>query len=517
MSPSVAIKSLTKLGVYNLIITSGTLSPLESFECEMGIPFNVKLQNTHVISHRQLSIQFMFKDPNGEDLSGSFDNRNNPKYYNGLGLTILELSRTIPKGMFIFFSSYSLINKCIEIWKQKHGFNLWESISQMKRIFVEPRTKNEFAESIQEFKEAVEQTKEGAIYMGVSRGKLSEGIDLGDDFCRAVVIIGLPYPARYDPKVVLKQKYLDENKMKINGMKWYMLQMKRALNQSIGRVIRHKKDYGTIVICDSRFRQLQDGLSRWIQAFLSANNSAQSFNSNFQSTLQNIAKFFVQMQNLNADDFGLPSAQSRLESSQVKSESKCSVLKKLPASNAICANSQNDKLMKSTFDSLKKNYTPHVFPEPATSPEDGGKRKSIFDSISQLQSGKSSKRNFSVSPTIELDYGQDELAMNKKKKSAQTVIQTDLDFENDPSSQYSQELSVIRTTLNSELTLNVDLNLLTAPLRELTSAMKCRQYTETLRVYSKKKSVNYLTQRINFILDGITKDKRDSILKSKYF
>ncbi|OTF75449.1 regulator of telomere elongation helicase 1-like protein, partial [Euroglyphus maynei] len=209
MSPSVAIQSLKRAGIYNLIITSGTLSPLESFELEMGVPFHVKLQNTHVITNNQLSIQLIAKDPNGHELRGSYDRRNDLKYYSGLGFTILEMAKKIPKGMFIFFSSYTLINRCIEEWKSRSGVNLWTSISSVKKIFVEPKNKREFNPMIESFKYACDETPEGAIFMGVSRGKLSEGMDLGDNYCRAVMIISLPYPARFDPKVVLKEQYLN--------------------------------------------------------------------------------------------------------------------------------------------------------------------------------------------------------------------------------------------------------------------------------------------------------------------
>lgn len=39
----------------------------------------------------------------------------------------------------------------------------------------------------------------------------------------------------------------------------------RALNQAIGRCIRHRADYGAIMLFDDRFRQprYQKNLSRW--------------------------------------------------------------------------------------------------------------------------------------------------------------------------------------------------------------------------------------------------------------
>lgn len=42
----------------------------------------------------------------------------------------------------------------------------------------------------------------------------------------------------------------------ISGEAWYMQQAARSVNQAVGRVIRHRYDYGAILLCDERFKVL---------------------------------------------------------------------------------------------------------------------------------------------------------------------------------------------------------------------------------------------------------------------
>lgn len=40
----------------------------------------------------------------------------------------------------------------------------------------------------------------------------------------------------------------------LSGEEWYNQQASRAVNQAVGRVIRHRHDYGAIIFCDERFQ-----------------------------------------------------------------------------------------------------------------------------------------------------------------------------------------------------------------------------------------------------------------------
>ncbi len=133
---------------------------------------------------------------------------------------------------------------------------------------------------------------QGAVFFAVCRGKVSEGLDFADRAGRAVIVTGLPYPAFKDAKVRLKRKFLDEAPkvagiQQLSGDQWYNQQAARAINQAVGRVIRHRKDYGAIILADARFSNpaVQKQLSRWIRPYVS------NF-SNFGTFAGSLARFF---------------------------------------------------------------------------------------------------------------------------------------------------------------------------------------------------------------------------------
>ncbi|XP_060598706.1 uncharacterized protein LOC132752402 [Ruditapes philippinarum] len=81
-------------------------------------------------------------------------------------------------------------------------------------------------------------------------------MDFADDNARAVITVGIPYPSFKDVQVKLKREYNDKHKIDrglLSGGDWYEIQAFRALNQALGRCIRHRKDWGALIIVDDRF------------------------------------------------------------------------------------------------------------------------------------------------------------------------------------------------------------------------------------------------------------------------
>lgn len=282
LSPSVAMKQLLAHGVQSIIITSGTLAPLDSFQHEMDIPFKFNLENRHVITEKQLKVRTIVASRTGVMLNSKYGNRTNAEYYRALGQTLADYSRVIPGGLLVFFSSYSSLAQTVDYWKR---LDFWDKIQEHKLIFQEPKDKTLFADSLTRFKDQIDSSSRGAMFLGVVRGKLSEGLDIGNDYCRAVVMIGLPFPSYLDTRTQLKKEYLESKRIPhFSHSEYYSLQMKRALNQAIGRVIRHKEDFGVILLLDYRFPDHQDSLSKWIRPFFASKG--------YQETLTEIRMVF---------------------------------------------------------------------------------------------------------------------------------------------------------------------------------------------------------------------------------
>ncbi|XP_058817488.1 regulator of telomere elongation helicase 1 homolog [Topomyia yanbarensis] len=290
-NPGFGMRQLLGKNARSIILTSGTLAPLKPLISELDIPVAVRLENPHIIDGSQVCVKIVGQGPDKENLNSSYGNRDNPKYVQSLGRTILSFCPIIPGGLLVFFPSYPLLHKCQEAWQET---GIWAQISRTKPIFVEPRGKEEFHNAMTEYYQRINDPDgKGAVFMAVCRGKVSEGLDFADMNGRAVIITGLPFPPLKDARIILKKKYLEEVRTKeneiISGDEWYSLEASRAVNQAIGRVIRHKNDYGAILLCDNRFHnhRQKTQLSSWIQRHLNA-----SQNPNFGPIIGELSRFF---------------------------------------------------------------------------------------------------------------------------------------------------------------------------------------------------------------------------------
>lgn len=63
----------------------------------------------------------------------------------------------------------------------------------------------------------------------------------------------------------------------LSGSEWYSMQAFRALNQALGRCLRHKNDWGALILVDERFQYPQPKISKWVRERMVKYNVYQGF------------------------------------------------------------------------------------------------------------------------------------------------------------------------------------------------------------------------------------------------
>ncbi|CAI2384495.1 unnamed protein product [Moneuplotes crassus] len=291
LSPEYVFTKLKSLRPRSIILTSGTLSPLDSLESELGLEFPVRLENKHVIYPDQIFLSTLSQGTAGNPFRFTYYTKDLHEMNEDLGLTIIEILYKSKNGSLIFFKSYEMMQAMLDLWTNKmqlfkpegalryHFKTTKLSLTDNEKhiIFIEPQKASEFGKIKAQFETKISKG-ENTTLMGVCKGKVSEGMDFSDTAARLVIVIGIPNAVWTDPKVQCKKRYLEEKRNfavniskdssdnYLNGAQWYDQQAQRAVNQAIGRVIRHRKDYGAIILIDNRYSLYREHRSNWMSS-----------------------------------------------------------------------------------------------------------------------------------------------------------------------------------------------------------------------------------------------------------
>ena len=257
--PGLGFSKLRELNPRSIILTSGTLSPMDSTASELKNPFPIRIECPHVVDKQQVLVQVLQKGPDNCVFNFNYQNRRNKDQMNDLGAAIGNCSRMVEGGILVFFSSYEVLNSFFNHWEENGTI---DRLRENKDVFRESKNARTAKKVMKAYYDAIRLNR-GAVLFAVCRGKISEGLNFEDSLGRMVIVVGVPYPSLVSHRTNLKKNYLDrqfgfradtsEGFRKINGREWYQQQAIRAVNQAIGRVIRHAQDYGTILLVDERY------------------------------------------------------------------------------------------------------------------------------------------------------------------------------------------------------------------------------------------------------------------------
>lgn len=246
----------------SVIIASGTLSPFDALASELEAPFEVVKCAPHVVHDSQI-LTLSINRHLGVDITSTYSHmrERGQETYSAVSDVVEKLIATVPGSALLFLPSYRAKGELIAEMKESGAL---VRINRIKTVVEEESDKD-----AHHVLRLMEKANWNALMIGVHRGKVSEGIDFNDDKARMVILFGVPFSSFKSAEVELKMRYNDEMCGKrpgyLSGNKWYELQAYRALNQSIGRVIRHKNDYGVVVFLDRRISHQLDYLPNWVR------------------------------------------------------------------------------------------------------------------------------------------------------------------------------------------------------------------------------------------------------------
>jgi len=280
-----------------VVLAGGTMSPMSDYEQHL-LPYldSTKIMTLscgHVIPPSNLLAVPVVRASSGNEFDFTFENRNKEKTMVSLGHAILGTAQHIPDGVVVFFPSYSYLDVCIAAWKRLPAAGLkvtfWDHFTQTKPVFLEQRSQpNITTQPVANKESAVDSVLaayssaiasgngRGALLFAVIGGTLSEGINFSDALGRGVVVVGLPFPNPHSAEWKAKMQYISAKETKRGGdgkaaaRDFFENACMRAVNQCVGRAIRHKGDYAAIMMLDRRYgtKRIQDKLPKWIRGSL---------------------------------------------------------------------------------------------------------------------------------------------------------------------------------------------------------------------------------------------------------
>jgi DNA excision repair protein ERCC-2 len=217
---------------------SGTLAPLEEYRDALGLGDRA----------RRLQVPSPFPSENrlffyATDVSTRFEElAADAEALPRMADRLVEVIQALPVKTAVFFPSFQLMERVLASGLSSALPN--GTVIESRRLPM-----GDLWRSIEGFKRA----PGGGLLLGVSGGRIAEGIDFPEEELEAVVFVGIPYP-----KPTARRDALRAYRDLTTGHGWeYTVDApaQRALLQGFGRMIRTEHDKGIGIILDRRAPQ----------------------------------------------------------------------------------------------------------------------------------------------------------------------------------------------------------------------------------------------------------------------
>ncbi|KZT03940.1 DNA repair helicase [Laetiporus sulphureus 93-53] len=294
----------------SVVLAGGTMSPISDVVNQLFSTLPSERLSTfscgHIIPSANLQTLVLKKGPRGGDLQFKYEQRGNQAIIAELGQVLANLVNIVPAGMVVFLPSYSFLNAVTIAWE---GSGLMGKFRSKKKVFSEPQDSAQVESILRDYAAAIQaannssatssgdEKRNGALLFAVIGAKLSEGLNFTDDLARAVVIIGLPFANLASPELRERMNYVNRISQKpasVNiapgkdaATELYENMCMNAVNQSIGRAIRHKNDWASLILVDARYAstRIRSKLPKWIEQNTVVTES-------FGKTIKELGRFY---------------------------------------------------------------------------------------------------------------------------------------------------------------------------------------------------------------------------------
>ncbi|CAO1616097.1 unnamed protein product [Parajaminaea phylloscopi] len=284
-----------------VIMAGGTMEPISDIRHQLFPTLSADRWTTHSCSHivpsSNLLCSVVPSGPRGVPFEFKFDKRGDQATMDDLGNAVANIITVVPHGVVVFLPSYQFLDEVQARWQST---GLWQRLAGRKHIFAEPRASTDVDGVLQAYSTAMEDRsgslQTGSLLLAVVGAKLSEGINFSDRLARAVVMVGMPFPNSHSAELKERMRHVrqlagqqggDGGGRADAGQELYVNLCMKAVNQSIGRAIRHQNDFAALILLDSRYGR--GDIMRRLPGWIKGETKVQA---NFGGLIKDVGAFF---------------------------------------------------------------------------------------------------------------------------------------------------------------------------------------------------------------------------------
>ena len=224
------------------VFTSATLAVNESFS------YYKERVGLNLVEHAEiqtavLGSPFDYQNQLSLFILDFLDDPRNERFSDQLSDIIKDTHQNHPTGMLVLFTNYSVLNKL---------YSEMNSHFEMEKILLLAQGKSGSRTNIiNQFREY-----KNSILFGTD--SFWEGVDVPGDALELLLITKLPFDVPTEPLISAKLEMIKRS----GGNPFMDFSVPEAIikfRQGFGRLIRHKDDFGAVLVCDNRLSRMQYG------------------------------------------------------------------------------------------------------------------------------------------------------------------------------------------------------------------------------------------------------------------